>query len=45
MAKKAHKEGTTLIEAGGPQGLGFYTEAEFAAWVKPGEMIGPSPRK
>ena len=45
VAKKAHKEGTTLIEAGGPQGLGFYTEAEFAQWVKPGEMIGPSPRK
>ena len=45
VAKKAHKEGTTLIEAGGPQGLGFYTEAEFAQWVKPEEMIGPSPRK
>ena len=24
IAKKAHKEGTTLIEAGGPDGLGFF---------------------
>ena len=24
IAKKAHKEGTTLLEAGGPQGLGYF---------------------
>ena len=43
VAKKAHKEGTTLIEAGGPQGLGFFTPEQFAEWVKPGEMIRPTP--
>merc|ERR1712224_469649 len=35
IAKKAHKEGTTLLQAGGPEGLGYYTEEEFAAWVRP----------
>ena len=45
IAKKAHKEGTTLLQAGGPEGLGFYTAAEFAAWVRPEEMISPTPRK
>ena len=44
VAKKAHKEGTTLIEAGGPAGLGFFTPEEFAAWVKPEEMVSPTPR-
>ena len=43
VAKKAHKEGTTLIEAGGPQGLNFYTPEQFAEWVKPEEMIRPTP--
>lgn len=42
VAKKAHKEGTSLLEAGGPEGLGFYTAAEFSEWVKPEEMISPS---
>ena len=42
VAKKAHKDGTTLIEAGGPAGLGFYTPEQFAEWVKPSEMIAPS---
>ena len=41
VAKKAHIDGTTLIEAGGPKGLNFFTEAEFNAWVKPREMVGP----
>jgi len=45
IAKKAHKEGTTLLQAGGPEGLGYYTEAEFAAWVRPDQMISPTPRK
>ena len=44
VAKKAHKEGTTLVEAGGPAGLGFFTPEEFAAWVKPEEMVSPTPR-
>ena len=43
VAKKAHKEGTTLIEAGGPQGLNFFTPEQFADWVKPEEMIRPTP--
>ena len=45
VAKKAHKEGTTLIEAGGPEGLGYYTAEQFKEWVKPEEMIGPAPWK
>ena len=44
IAKKAHKEGTTLLQAGGPEGLGYFTEAEFAEWVKPEEMISPTPQ-
>ena len=44
IAKKAHKEGTTLIEAGGPQGLGFFTEAQFKEWVKPEAMTHPTPK-
>ncbi|MDE1147368.1 MAG: class II fumarate hydratase [Azospirillaceae bacterium] len=40
IAKKAHAEGTTLKEAG--LALGFLTEAEFDAWVKPEDMIHPS---
>jgi len=44
VAKKAHKEGTTLIEAGGPAGLGYFTEEEFAKWVKPEDMVGPTPK-
>ena len=42
VAKKAHKEGTTLVEAGGPDGLGYFTADEFAAWVKPADMIAPT---
>ena len=45
VAKKAHREGTTLIQAGGPEGLGYYTAEQFAMWVKPAEMIRPSPAK
>ena len=41
VAKKAHKEGTTLIEAGGPDGLGYFTKAEFDEWVVPEQMISP----
>ncbi|KAJ3002267.1 fumarase fum1 [Thoreauomyces humboldtii] len=38
-AKKAHKEGTTLVEA--TVSLGLLTEEEFKKYVKPEEMIGP----
>ncbi|MBR8174931.1 class II fumarate hydratase [Burkholderia ambifaria] len=38
IAKKAHKEGTTLKAAA--LALGYLTEAEFDAWVRPEEMIG-----
>lgn len=39
VAKKAHKEGTTLKDAA--LALGFVTEAEFDAAVRPEDMIGP----
>ena len=39
IAKKAHREGTTLREAA--LALGHVTEAEFDAWVRPERMIGP----
>jgi len=37
IAKKAHKEGTTLKEAG--LALGLVTEEQFADWVKPELMV------
>ena len=42
IAKKAHKEGTTLLQAGGPEGLGFFTPEQFREWVKPEEMVAPT---
>ncbi len=39
IAKKAHKEGTTLRAAA--TDLGHCTEAEFDAWVRPEDMIAP----
>lgn len=39
IAKKAHKEGTTLKAAA--LALELLTEAQFDAWVRPEEMIGP----
>jgi fumarate hydratase class II len=38
IAKKAHKEGTTLKEAA--LALGYLTEAEFARYVVPADMVG-----
>lgn len=38
IAKKAYKEGTTLKAAG--LALEYLTEAEFAEWVRPEDMIG-----
>ncbi|KAI8816498.1 mitochondrial fumarate hydratase [Fimicolochytrium jonesii] len=39
VAKKAHKEGTTLKEAA--VGLRLMTAEEFDRWVRPEEMLGP----
>jgi fumarate hydratase, class II len=41
IAKKAHKDGSTLKEAA--VALGMLSEAEFDAAVVPGDMIGPKP--
>ncbi|HHA1269878.1 TPA: class II fumarate hydratase [Enterobacter mori] len=38
IAKKAHKEGLTLKAAA--LALGYLTEAEFDAWVRPEAMVG-----
>jgi len=39
VAKKAHKEGTTLKQAA--LALGYLTAEEFDRWVRPERMIGP----
>jgi fumarate hydratase, class II len=39
IAKKAHKDGTSLKEAA--LALGYVTEAEFDRWVRPEAMLGP----
>lgn len=39
IAKKAHKEGTTLREAA--VALGYLTEEEFSKIVQPSQMLGP----
>ncbi len=39
IAKKAHREGTTLKAAA--LALGYLSEAEFDAWVRPEAMLGP----
>jgi len=39
IAKKAHKEGTSLKEAG--IALGLLTAQQFDGWVKPETMLGP----
>lgn len=41
IAKKAHKEGTTLKQSA--LSLGYATEQQFQDWVKPEQMLGPSP--
>jgi fumarate hydratase class II len=38
IAKKAHKEGTTLKQAA--LKLGYVTGKQFDAWVKPEKMVG-----
>mmetsp|Transcript_26020 Transcript_26020/g.85620 ORF Transcript_26020/g.85620 Transcript_26020/m.85620 type:complete len:507 (-) Transcript_26020:616-2136(-) len=44
VAKKAHEEGSSLLEAGGPGGLNYFTEEQYEQWVQPGNMIHPSPK-
>jgi fumarate hydratase class II len=39
IAKKAHAEGTTLMDAG--IALGLLTEEQFRSWIKPEEMVKP----
>ena len=39
IAKKAHREGTTLKEAA--LALGYVAEYEFDAWVRAEKMVGP----
>ena len=39
IAKKAHKEGTTLKEAA--VALGILTEAQYGEWVRPENMVSP----
>ena len=39
IAKKAHKEGTTLKQSA--LDMGYVTEEEFALWVDPRDMLGP----
>jgi fumarate hydratase, class II len=41
IAKKAHREGTTLREAA--LALGYVKGEEFDCWVKPETMLGPAP--
>ena len=43
IAKKAHHEGTSLKEA--TLALGYLTEKEFDATVRPELMVGRSPAK
>lgn len=38
IAKKAHKEETTLLEAA--LGLGYLTKEQYAEWVRPEDMVG-----
>ncbi len=40
VAKKAHREGTTLKEAA--IALGLLDEAQFEEWVRPERMLGPA---
>ena len=43
IAKKAHKEGTTLKEAG--IALGLLTEETFKEWIRPQDMIAPAKKQ
>jgi fumarate hydratase class II len=43
IAKKAHKEGTTLRDAA--LALGLVTAEDFERWVRPEDMVGPKAPK
>ena len=43
IAKTAHKDGSTLLEAA--LKLEYLTEAQFKEWVIPQDMLGPKPYK
>ena len=43
IAKKAHKEGTTLKQAA--LKLGYLTEKQFDAWVRPEKMVGTAAKR
>jgi fumarate hydratase class II len=43
IAKKAHKEGTTLKAAA--IASGYVTDAQFDQWVRPQDMVGRPPRE
>jgi fumarate hydratase class II len=43
IAKKAHKEGTTLKESA--LALGFLTADEYDRWIVPKDMVHPSTKK
>ena len=43
IAKRAHKEGTTLREAA--LALGYVTAQQYDEWVKPEDMVGAKPGK
>ena len=43
IAKTAHKDGSTLLEAG--LKLEYLTEEQFKQWIIPTEMLGPKPYK
>merc|ERR1712048_1180225 len=43
IAKTAHKDGSTLMEAG--LKLGYLNEQQFKEWIVPTEMLGPKPYK
>ena len=40
IAKKAHREGTTLREAA--LSLGYVSAEDFDRWIRPAAMIGPA---
>ena len=43
IAKTAHKDGSTLMEAG--LKLEYLNEEQFKQWIVPTEMLGPKPYK
>jgi fumarate hydratase class II len=43
IAKRAHREGTTLKQAA--LALGYVSEVDFDRWVRPGDMTGPKNEK